>query len=145
MNALSTAKESNTWIIVQVIEDENMINQAISLLKKALGDKWTNFAEIKTNPPLAYGRGKDIFAIIPKNNLEEFGQCSALASPVIRYDGTISTCCNENVIMGNGPKRLRAQIKNKEDLVRILQKFSNDEIDELIRCIGMNRLLIFLH
>ncbi len=61
-----------------------------------------------------------------------FGACHALAAPVVRYDGIVSACCNERVIVGWGPERLR---RAGSSAVEINQALSDLRADPLLRVI----------
>src|SRR5205823_1033157 len=113
-----------TWIVVQVIDLGEMVARAEGLLQKAFGNSWRDFAEFSLTRPLAYGRGATVFARGPARTAgREFGRCMVAAAPVIRYDGRITGCCNEQVMMGGGPERLRHRSASGRELTEAMDRF----------------------
>ena len=121
------------WIVVQVLELEDMVAKAESLLHKAFGADYADFAELNLTPPLPYGRGASVFMRTKHTPGHAFGPCRLVAAPVIRYDGLVSACCNENVIMGGGPERLRRRTATADELTTAVGDFLGDP---LVRAIG---------
>jgi hypothetical protein len=113
-------------IVVQVLDDGAMIERARGLLDAAFGGSWPEHAEINLIPPLPYGRGKTIFMRGAGRPGREYHPCSVAAAPVIRYDGRIAGCCNENVIMGGGPAELRRSCGSREQMDAAIEHFGTD-------------------
>jgi hypothetical protein len=112
--------------VVQVLDDGAMIERARGLLDAAFGGSWPEHAEINLIPPLPYGRGKTIFMRGAGRPGREYHPCSVAAAPVIRYDGRIAGCCNENVIMGGGPAELRRSCGSREQMDAAIEHFGTD-------------------
>jgi hypothetical protein len=52
---------------------------------------------------------------------------------MVRYDGLATACCNESVIMGFGPGRLRRRVSSRSELAESIDGF---QADPLLRAIG---------
>ncbi|MED3997954.1 4Fe-4S cluster-binding domain-containing protein [Peribacillus frigoritolerans] len=138
--AARTLAEEGVWIIVQVLNIPEMVARAEELLCRAFGKDYRELAEINLVPPLPYGRGKEIFNLGTNREGDEFGPCKSLAAPVVRYDGTISACCNEQVIMGLGPNRLRKRCSSGSDLKKALKDISEDPLFNVMNELGVGTL-----
>lgn len=136
VRAARTIHQLGTWIIVQVLNIPQMVQRAEGLLRQAFGDDYSASAEIHLLTPLPYGRGQQVFALGPRRRGESFGPCAILASPVVRYDGVISACCNEPVIMGKGPERLRGRCASTSQVTDTLASLSNDPLLNIMRDVG---------
>lgn len=132
--------DEGAWIIVQVLEAEEMVSKAENLLHAAFGQNYEDFAEIHPIPMLPYGRGVSIFSPRPYFLGAKFGACKALASPVVRYDGVVTPCCNERTIMGQGPARLRRHATTSEEVAEAFAEFRNDHLLSVIGGIGAGAL-----
>ena len=97
-------------VIVQVLNRPAEVDEAKRLLTAAFGGGWAEFADLSYIEPLPYGRGAGVFDRPPARPAAGLGACSLLTAPVVRYDGRVTACCNEPVIMGRGPDRLRATV-----------------------------------
>ena len=95
---------------MQCIDLGSMVERASQLLARAFGPNWSDHAELRPTPPLTAGRGAELFTLTRRAAGADFGACSMVASPMVRYDGTVTGCCNEGVIMGQGPDHLRRQV-----------------------------------
>ena len=62
-----------------------------------------------------------------------FAPCTLVASPMIRYDGVVTACCNESVIMGWGPPALRRRASDRDELDAAMDGF---HADPMLRAIG---------
>jgi organic radical activating enzyme len=133
VNAARAIQRAGAWIVVQVLEVDDMVDRARDLLRAAFGDAWEDFAELRPLTPLTAGRGADVFMRCKHQPGHSFAPCTMLASPMIRYDGVVTACCNESVIMGRGPKALRRKARNREELTAAMSAFHNDP---LLRAIG---------
>jgi MoaA/NifB/PqqE/SkfB family radical SAM enzyme len=121
-----TISRAGVPIVVQVLDDERMIERAHGLVNAAFGGSWPEHAEVNLIPPLPYGRGKTVFMRGAGRPGREYQPCSVAAAPVIRYDGRIAGCCNENVIMGAGPERLRRTCGSHEEMDAAIEHFGTD-------------------
>jgi organic radical activating enzyme len=86
---------AGTWIVVQVLELDLMLEEAEQLLRSCFGPSFEDFAELRPIRPLTHGRGSTVFtnARITWPG-HEFGPCPLVTAPVIRYDGRVTACCN---------------------------------------------------
>jgi hypothetical protein len=105
-----------TWLVAQVIDQGDGVSQAEAMLTRAFGPAWTDFAELNITRLLPHGRAAGLMQITATARGRDFGACRVARSPVIRYDGTISVCCNETVIMGGGPDALRRRGRNRAEI-----------------------------
>jgi len=133
VNAARAIQRSGAWIVVQVLEVDDMVQRAADLLRAAFGPRWEDYAELHPLAPLTAGRGADVFMRTKHRPGSAFTACGALTSPTIRYDGVVSACCNERTIMGWGPDGLRRRATDGESLGIAVQEL---EGDPLLRAIG---------
>jgi hypothetical protein len=110
-----------------------MVEQARSLLVEAFGERWEDYAELRPLTPLTAGRGASVFTRTATTPGHMFQPCTMVASPMIRYDGVVTACCNERIIMGWGPDALRRRATDRESLGVAVQEL---EGDPLLRAIG---------
>src|SRR5262249_40870112 len=96
-------------------------------------DDWPSYAEYRPLTPLTAGRGADVFTRTDAMPGHMFQPCTMVASPMIRYDGVITACCNESVIMGWGPRALRKRAHDRHQLDAVMNEFHNDP---MLRAIG---------
>jgi len=52
---------------------------------------------------------------------------------MVRYDGLVTGCCNESVIMGFGPARLRRRARSGSEVAAAVDAF---HADPMLRAIG---------
>ena len=128
------------WIVVQVLGIGAMTRRATQLLQTAFGERFTDFAEIVPTTPLVDGRGAQVFARGARLPGHAFGPCWALASPMVRYDGFVTACCNESVIMGQGPERLRRRITTSDELDAAVEAFHSDPLLRAMEGAGLGSL-----
>ena len=126
IRAARTVATAGAWIIVQVIGVDGMVERAQGLLRAAFGDDFSPFAELRLTPALTAGRGANVFTSAHRQPGHAFAPCTAVASPIIRYDGVATACCNESVIMGWGPARLRRVAHSREQLAVAMDAFHDD-------------------
>lgn len=124
---------TGTWMVVQVLNHERTIDRANSLLRDAFGESLADFAELNIIVPLTNGRGANVFTRTAHLPGYAFGPCSLVLSPMVRYDGLVTGCCNESVIMNLGPSRLRQRVGSIEELAAAVEGF---HADPLLRAIG---------
>ncbi len=120
-------------MVIQVLNDKDMIDRVHSLLKKVFGEQFNDFAEINVVTPLTNGRGANVFVRNTEITGDAFGPCSLAMSPMVRYDGLVTGCCNESVIMNMGPSRLRKRIKTTDGLQNAVKEF---HLDPLLKAIS---------
>jgi hypothetical protein len=133
IHAARTIAGEGVWIVAQVIEGDAANHRTAALLRDALGQRWAEYGEIHQVPLLPYGRAANLFHPATTTPGRDFGACHLARSPVIRYDGRTSVCCNEAVIMGQGPDALRRQCDDADELA---QAFSDLDRHALLRAIG---------
>jgi organic radical activating enzyme len=124
--ALRAAASAGSWIAVQVIDRQEETARAERLLAGALGPGWPERAEIRPTPLLARGR-----AARPRTERSglpgrSFGACGLARSPVVRFDGRVTACCNEDVVTGHGPAALHAAARGQGELREVFAAFDND-------------------
>jgi hypothetical protein len=113
-----------TSLVVQTLDGEKA--EAEQTLARALGPNWAASAEVTSVRPLPYGRGTQVF---PQTRPHPFeGRCRLVGTPVVRYDGAVTACCNERVIMGAGPGRLRKRFTTGEELDAALDDLRADSV-----------------
>jgi hypothetical protein len=133
VNAARSIASADAWIVVQVIDVPPMVERAEELLRKAFGDGFENFAELRLTAPLTAGRGADVFTRTERTPGHAFAPCTMVASPMVRYDGLVTACCNESVIMGFGPARLRRRAGSQAEVAGAMDDF---HADPMLRAIG---------
>jgi hypothetical protein len=133
VNAARAIQRAGAWIVVQVLDVDDMVDRARDLLREAFGEGYEDYAELRPLTPLTAGRGADVFMRTKHQPGSTFAPCSMVASPMIRYDGVVTACCNESVIMGQGPKALRRKARSRAELTAQMAAF---HADPLLRAIG---------
>jgi hypothetical protein len=99
-----------------------------------------DFAELSLIPPLPYGRATALFAWAERQAGARFGACNSLAATVVRYDGLVSACCNERVIMEQGPARLRRRCGSGDEVGEAVDDFRSDPLLNVIGGMGAGAL-----
>ena len=133
VNAARAVAAAEAWIVVQVIDHDGMVERARALLLEAFGQRWEDHAELRPTAPLTAGRGADVFTRTERVPGHAFAPCELVASPMVRYDGIVTACCNESVIMGRGPERLRRRARSRAEVHEAVTAFG---ADPLLRAIG---------
>ncbi len=126
VNAARSIAANDAWIVVQVIDLGSMVDRARDLLRQAFGDHFEDYAELRPTAPLTAGRGAELFTLTDRLAGFEFAPCKNVASPMVRYDGTVTACCNEEVIMGKGPDQLRRRARSADEVGRAIDAFHAD-------------------
>lgn len=116
------------WLILQVVDAPGAVARAEALLAAALGPAWREHAELSLVPLLPYGRGASLAPPPGGQPAESFGACAALTAPVVRYDGVVAACCNERVLMGQGPARLRARCRDGAEVSAAIDRSAADPV-----------------
>ncbi|OWW21682.1 radical SAM protein [Noviherbaspirillum denitrificans] len=140
VHAARAIAEEGAWIVVQVLGLGDMAEHAEQLLRHAFGAGYASHAEIVTSTPLTDGRGASVFFRNTRLPGHAFGTCWALTSPMVRYDGVVSACCNESVIMGHGPSRLRRRIATSAELDAAIDGFRSDPLLRAMESAGLGVL-----
>jgi hypothetical protein len=59
---------------------------------------------------------------------------------MVRYDGLVTGCCNESVIMNFGPARLRRRISSRQEMDDAVHAFHADPLLRAIGGVGLGAL-----
>jgi hypothetical protein len=129
--AAAAVTEAGCQLVLQVIDEPGAIESARNL---------SPTAEISLIPPLGVGRGATLFARPPRRPVTAFGRCSLLNSPTVRYDGRITACCNEAVIMGAGPTGLHRRVTGAHEVAAALSSLRREPVLRLIHRFGPTAL-----
>lgn len=140
--AARTIAEEAGGLVVQVLNTTDMVDAAVRLLETALGAEWQEHAELSRVRPLPYGRGAALFAIAEAQPATSFGCCRLVETPLVRYDGIVSACCNEQVIAGHGPDRLRQRCATAAEINSAIDGFLNDPVLRTLGNLGAGALTL---
>ncbi|MGW1022906.1 hypothetical protein ACWD4J_04180 [Streptomyces sp. NPDC002577] len=140
--ALTATAEAGAWIAVQVLDTPAQAARARRLLATALGPSWTDRAEIRRTPLLARGRAAHLAPAGPGRPGRSFGACPLASSPVVRYDGRLTACCNEDVVTGHGPAALHSSARDARELHERLRAQEHDAYLRAIAGAGPGRLTL---
>jgi len=143
VKAARAIAEAGCWIVVQTLDRREDAQRATYLLTEALGSSYSDYAEVVASRPLAYGRAVGLFDVKDDAvRAQRFGACGLLGSQLVRYDGRVTACCNEQVIMGYGSQRLARTCATSEELGNALLEFKSDPLFRLVRSLGFEALLL---
>lgn len=134
--ALRAVAAQGTPIVVQVLDRPDDLAAARDLLRRALGSGWDAYADLNPLVPLPYGRGEAVFGRPSPRAAKLFGRCQIAATPVVRYDGVVTACCNETLITGGGPSRLRERHSTGREVVETLERIWADPFLRLLNASG---------
>lgn len=124
-------------VACQVIAEPGQLHAAERLLAAALGAGWRDHAELVPIPLLPAGRAARFTSrraagsapsaagTAARGAAGALGTCPLARSPVVRYDGRVTACCNETVIMGGGPAHLQ-RTATGADLPDVLAGLAGD-------------------
>ncbi|MEV1008813.1 hypothetical protein [Streptomyces sp. NPDC049881] len=99
-------------------------------------ERWPD-ADVSVVRPVRAGRGAGTFpAVRAYRPLDAYGPCGLLTAPTVRYDGVVTACCDEAVIMGAGPAPLRARVRDGAELAAALDGFRADPVLRLMGGVG---------
>lgn len=126
--AATAVVEGGAQLIVQVLDEPATVDRVDSLLALAFGDPRPDRVETKVIPLLAQGRGAVLVPAPGRRKLDGFGPCNLLTSPIVRYDGTVVACCNEQVLTGHGPDRLRHPCHTSGGVAAGIAAFADDPL-----------------
>jgi pyruvate-formate lyase-activating enzyme len=130
-------------LIVQTVDLPASRQPALHFVERIIRTCPDGNVELNLVPPLSIGRGRVAFAALPplpRRTLAEWGSCRFLAAPVIRYDGVVVACCNEAVLMGAGPDRLRRQCKTRAEVAEAITGLRSDPLLECMRTVGVSTI-----
>lgn len=143
INAIKAIVDAGCWLVIQTLEQDDVgqsYRHVEQLLIKALGHHYGKFAEINLIKPLANGRGGNVFSLPKQHYGRDLGTCSLVRNPMIRYDGQISACCNEDVIMGKGPDQLRRHINSSKQISAAITDLQDNLLLKSIGGVGVGSL-----
>lgn len=136
IGAIRCLAEEGVWAVLQVLPGWR--EEARRLLGDALGDDWPDQAEIRSVPALPYGRGAGLFdrpgRLVAGADL---GRCQLVGSPVVRYDGRVTACCNEQVIGGGGPEALHGRARSAAGLLGVLARMADEPYFAALGAVGL--------
>ncbi|MET7333177.1 radical SAM protein [Nonomuraea sp. NPDC005650] len=101
-------------------------------------------AEVNVITPIPQGRGREVFRAHPYRPLVDLGPCPLVKSPTVRYDGTVTACCDEAVIMGAGPSGLRTTVRSRAEVPDALRAFRHAPLLRVIGSHGPRALVSLL-
>jgi hypothetical protein len=116
-DAVRAITSAGCRLVLQVLDEPGAVEAARALSPDA---------DLSVIQPVRHGRGATVFGAPPPRRPAEFGRCTLVNSPTFRYDGTVSACCNEAVIMGRGPAGLRRRVAGRADVAMALAAFRHD-------------------
>lgn len=140
VRAARTIGRLGVWVIVQVVDVPGAPDHASRLLEHAFGARWSDHAEIHRVAMLARGRAETIFQVSTMTAGRDFGPCHLARSPVVRYDGLSSVCCNEAVIVGRGPADLRRTARDRDGIAEVLAGFDRHALFRAVGAVGPGAL-----
>ncbi|HEY9390940.1 MAG TPA: hypothetical protein VIR27_14400, partial [Mycobacteriales bacterium] len=111
------------------------------LLAQAFGPTWAEQVELRRVPLLPYGRaaGQPDLSTSGRPGAW-FGRCPVATSPVLRHDGQIVGCCNEQVLTGHGPATLRRRVTTADQTVAAFADLRADPHLRSVSQIGLGPL-----
>jgi hypothetical protein len=142
VRALEAIASVGTWIVVQVVDHQGALSRVERLLHVAFGENPAGYAEINPIRPLTNGRGSNVFSRNTWFPGHAFGPCALAMSPMVRYDGLVTGCCNESVIMNQGPSRLRRKASSAELVSKAVDAFHADPLLRVIAGSGLGALTV---
>ncbi|MFC8452912.1 radical SAM protein [Kitasatospora sp. NPDC057223] len=123
-------------VIVQVVDQGDALDRAEELLVRAFGAAWPDFAELVPTQGLPHGRGAAVFERTARVPGRTLGACELVVSPVVRYDGRVTACCNESVLMGGGPAALRRQCGSGAEVGAAVEEFQQNPLYRAMGSVG---------
>jgi hypothetical protein len=120
--------DHGSHLIVQVLDEPETLARVDAALSKVVGPGRADMVEINIVPLLPYGRGAVNVAPPRRHPTDGFGPCHLLGAPVLRYDGAMVACCNEQVLTGHGPDRLRTRCHSAADVGDAMTAFAEDSL-----------------
>ncbi|HZN16633.1 MAG TPA: hypothetical protein VFB84_00285 [Micromonosporaceae bacterium] len=126
-NAAAAITAAGCHLVVQVLNEPGLAEAVRTHLPDA---------EVSVVGALATGRGADAFAPGPRRPAAQLGRCTLLNSPTIRYDGTVTACCNESVITGSGPAALRRRVTRADEVAGALASLRAEPVAAVMARFG---------
>lgn len=123
-------------IVVQAIDEGDTLDRTRASLVAALGPNWADHAELVPTHGLPHGRGAGLYDRPARHAGRSFGPCDVVDAAVVRYDGRVTACCNESVIMGAGPAALRRDCTDGSEVAAAVTGFTNDPFFSALGSVG---------
>ena len=132
---------AGTRLSVQVVDQPGAHAAAHEMLGRALGPTWVDQVEVKVVPLLPYGRAAGQPGLATSHRPGAwFGRCEVATSPVVRHDGRIVGCCNEQVLTGHGPAVLRRSATTADQTVAVFAQLRANPHLRSVSQIGLGPL-----
>lgn len=139
-NAAKAITDRGTPMVVQVLDLDTEVDRAQRLLAAALGPGWSSTVELNKVALLPYGRAAELYSVSRRRPVESFGSCRVARARVIRYDGVVSACCNEAVLMGAGPAWFRRRADSSGQVLDAMKHYQDSDLLQVIGWEGVGRL-----
>ncbi|MET9416944.1 radical SAM protein [Streptomyces klenkii] len=123
-------------VVVQVVDEGGALARAEELLRAAFGPAWQAHAELVPTKGLPHGRGAALFVRDRRVAGRQLGRCKLADSPVVRYDGRVTACCNETVLMGGGPAALRRNCADGAEVDTAIKEFGRHPLFRALTTAG---------
>lgn len=141
LRAARAVVAAGVGLSVQVVDLPGARAAARDLLVRALGPSWPDQAELRAVPLLPYGRAAGQPALTRSRRPGiSFGRCAVATSPVLRHDGRIVGCCNEQVLTGHGPDALRREAGTAAQTVAAFAELRTDPQLRAVSRLGLGPL-----
>jgi hypothetical protein len=129
--------EAGCRLVVQTLDQPGEWEFAATVLSNVYGPNWSVHADLVLVPPLARGRGRQVFALTRRHPLAAFGPCATANAPTVRFDGRVTGCCNEDVAVGAGPAALRRQVRTRRELTAALASLREAPLLRAVRTLPL--------
>ncbi|MEI5097512.1 radical SAM protein [Streptomyces sp. PmtG] len=123
-------------LVVQCVDEGDALADTRASLAHALGPHWHHHAELVPTRGLPHGRGAAHYAWTARTPGRDFGRCDVVDAAVVRYDGRVTACCNESVIMGAGPPALRRDAADGPQVAAAVREFHDDAFFTALGSVG---------
>jgi len=123
-------------IVVQAIDEGDTLDRTRDSLAEALGPDWADHPALVPTHGLPHGRGAGLYDRPVRHAGRSFGPCDVVDAAVVRYDGRVTACCNESVIMGAGPAALRRDCADGSDVAAAVTGFTKDSFFTALGSVG---------
>ncbi|MFE0170875.1 radical SAM protein [Streptomyces sp. NPDC059002] len=136
VNAARVVARHSVPIVVQCVDEGDSLAATRASLTEALGPHWSRQAELIPTHGLPHGRGAALYAWQQRTPGRDFGPCDVVDATVVRYDGRVTACCNESVIMGAGPAALRRDAADGTEVEAAVREFHDDDFFRALGAVG---------
>ncbi len=139
-NALLATARAGVPVVVQVLDLPGELALVEPICDEVRGLVAGSSIEFSMIQPLPYGRAKGLVPDPVAQPVGSYGACHVARAPVVRYDGSVSLCCNENVLMGGGPSYLRRRLDVDGDIGEQLQGIQREPLLSVVARVGVGAL-----